>query len=438
MTYLTAASKPTLVRGQLDHDKKAVAKPEYRFLVISLLIYLWGSELYNFFPISPNVISGILVVCALFAIYLMNLSHGRVLIIAACGLMVLYTIAKAEDIVENFNSSLRIVTLLMVFWLIADQNGLSHLGTALDSYPRIMAISVFALNALTLVELAMPSCYVSGFEKGGWGDGSFFVGFTNWPHTVASNTIFLLSLNIIRLLNTDFKSIELLYIAVPTLAVLQSGARVYLVPLCVLIVFYYIFKLKANNIKSRWLTFVVLILGLCFAFMNTGMLDKFAATTEGISVGGDDFLSAFTNSRTTMWDNLRAIFIEGNLLEKIFGYAFDYAEARMKVGAHNDVLYMLVSTGVTGCVLYCLTILGALRGLWRSLCKVSKGGCIIFSLVTIYVLFPILMNGLYNNPHLVFSNAIVFLIVFKGLSDEENPQKARMGIDSVVWSTDVK
>ena len=229
---ISAAARGRWGRG----EEEAHAKTEYKLLVLSLLVYLWGSELYNFFPFSPNIVSGVLVVCALALVYLKNLTHSRALMIVACGLMMLYTVAKAEDMAENFNAALRIVTLLMTFWLIADREALVDLSVAVESIHRAVFVTVLVLSALTLLELMLPSCYVSGLEKGGWGEGSFFVGFTRWPHTAASNTVFLFSLNLAYLLNCDFRPAELVLVAIPTLAVLQSGARVYLVPLGVLIV----------------------------------------------------------------------------------------------------------------------------------------------------------------------------------------------------------
>ena len=380
----------------------------YKVLVVSLLLYFIGSQLYTFFPVSPNVIIGILVVFSILLVFAFEGDYYRILMVCACALMILLSIVRSDNLGGNLSEGIRVISLIFMFVLITKKYACLEMLKAFDSLSRIIKLLVFLFTVLTYVELILPSCYTIGNVKGGWGDNAYFVGFTTSQHMAASNALLLLALVFVYFHKKNFSYLDFAFLMAPALAVLQSGARVYLIPLAAGFVLYYFFRLKGQRLSI--LIVPILLVGLVYLFLHTGMFAKFVAVSTGVNLENQGLAYSLTNSRTWMWENLISSFGEATLFDQVFGQGFNLSEDSIGKTAHNDLLFMLVSSGVLGLLVYCIAVLRALCSLWKHHLKDSQYGKIVWVSLALYVAAPILLNGLYNNPHLVFAVVVMFSV----------------------------
>ena len=118
-------------------------------------------------------------------------------------------------------------------------------------------------------------------------------------------------------------------------------------------------------------------------------------------------MAAITNFRSELWSCDIAYFLEQNPLRMIFGNGFSFVrdlhEQRLnaRLWSHNDITYLLLASGLLGLGIYISMIGRSAVQFFR-----RKGNFLYFAAM---VLFPLLVNGFYIYPHLVWAYFIMIV-----------------------------
>ena len=180
-----------------------------------------------------------------------------------------------------------------------------------------------------------------------WGEGTYFKSFSNGEHRFASTAILITVLALYMLLKYKKKK-YLLYLAIPTISILMTGARTYLIVLVgALFIFLY------ERIDNKFYLYLsVILFGIIAYFLI--LLTPMGAKMQFVSTNAHstDVLNALTSNRVSFWTLQILSFSKEGWLKQIFGAGFNFVYDVSNLWAHNDFINILLSFGIVGVVEY--------------------------------------------------------------------------------------
>lgn len=281
------------------------------------------------------------------------------------GLFLLYIAKNSNTFKQKIKENINFIKLIIVFW-----------------------------NILVFISLFFKSSY-----RFIWGD-FYFVSFSNdIPHRFASSCTFILILISVWLKEAKKENrlnhikIYLLCI-LPTVSVLLSGARIYLIVLCLVLISIYYNECKSS--KFFWMSLIPIGLVSIFIILISPMGDKIVTVLGNKYV--KDLLSAFTSGRSEFWVYDLRYFFKSNIYFQLFGngvsfiFNVNHAAIGMDIYAHNDFINILLSYGYIGLILYFIVIFYTIKSFFNNEKIQSK----LFSLILFGVFFSCaFLNGFY-------------------------------------------
>lgn len=379
-------------------------------LIKCFVLYMFSVFFYNLIPFSATLVIGLFIVLILFVKLIQKTTTRRVLLLFYLVFMLLYTSFVTDNLTENFSDFVRISTVFLLIYCMSDSKISKNIIEALINNTKLIRRTSQIVSLITTVMLIMPSCYA---VEASWGENNrYFLGFAPSLHVTASCMCLCMAMYLFSFQGRKFETREIFFLLSPIVAILQSGARIYLICAAGILFLYYYFRLKDKQIKYVLIPLAIIIGG--YILLNSNIMNKFLFTQEGYAPSDFSTIDRFTSGRTVFWMRDIVAFNNSNIIEKLFGHGFTYILSVSGHTGHNDVLHMLLGIGFIGCSLYVGIFIKAISFSLRKLrCKGFSRAFIVAIGVglILYIFSPMIVNGLFGYQHLLYSIAIMLAYV---------------------------
>ena len=249
-----------------------------------------------------------------------------------------------------------------------------------------------------------------GYELN-WDGTKYFVGLCFSQHTMASLCCLIVSLILfISKTENKFCILHCIMLCIPTYAILESGARVFLIP--ILICWYLFFHFAIKSKLYRRILYVACIVLSFFVLLNTSMINKFIYALGNSQ--SNNLISSFTSGRSEFWKYDIEYYFSANCLEWFLGtsfsdvYAVNMQTLNLDIWAHNDIIHLLIGGGIVGVICYSFLIFR----LFNSMREYRIGGIVYISMI-LYLVIPMLLNGFFIYQHFVYSFIILYFVTIQ-------------------------
>lgn len=388
----------------------------YRVLVYTLICFSFTTLTYQLWPSSffINRIIGVLIIAELGCIIIKNFRRKDLIFTVCIMMSALVSLVLAKDILKSINDMIYWVVTSFLLWKICDDKISDKLYYELTKSRRFMILIIVVNNILILIGFFLPSCYTTVWE------GQYYVGFAYSSHSLSCGICIVLSLTLTTLKDKTLKTYHSLYLIPGTLAIMQSGARTFIISLLVIWIIFYRDFLKLKFIKI--LLVPIGIIGATYLFMNSEMMNKMVYTYNNVYTSTNT-VASFTSGRTEFWAIDLGAFLNFNIFNKLFGNGFDYVYYvnktmySLEIWAHNDLLDLLLSVGLFGTIIY-IKIFMRLIAKIRSTIKAKLDQYLLI----MYIVLITLLNGLFLYQHYLYSFIILFVLL-TGTSQKKIEEK---------------
>ena len=397
--------------------------PIFVLLVIVFLVTALTYDLYGNFRI--NLVIGMLF--SLVVLYYLTFhcnklrfifSYFSFILFILCSLPLLLSKTDFFIFIGLRDSFLFLFTCLLLI-CIQDKKFIHNLFISFQKYAITLFTFLILLDFFLLLCLFLDNCYEDVWA---W-KGRYFCGFSYSPHALASAICLLSSLKLLCLRNFKLHSLLLL---IPFLfdyfLILQTGARVFVIPALLILFLYLYYSLHSKNKLMTVLTSIFCTMCLVVITLNSNFSSKMKALdTSGVfHESSIDQTSNLNNSAYSIIDSLSSgrllfakknleAFVESDIFNCLFGNGFNFAyivnsQYIASIWAHNDFVSVLISAGVLGLTAYLVITLKVFLTI-----KTNK---ILLTTLFIYFFFPALLNGFYMYQTFLFSFVILYLFIY--------------------------
>ena len=368
---------------------------------MAMVVFCFSTLTYSFWP-PINRILAISIIAALGLNYVNKIRGKEVLLLLGMLCVFVCSLLTMEDTVQNVEDWLYWVITCMFLLLLGRKDFVARMAEETDSLRKFVLWIIILSNVVLVVGLNTPGCYINTRV------GVYFQGFAYSEHSLCSASCLLLVLILLYYRGKRASIMQTLLMIIPSMAILDSGARTFLVPLIVIWVIYYVDFVKSK--VTKMMLFPVAIGILLVVFANSSMLQKFINTSESVYIS-DDTMAAMSSGRLDFWKLDIEAYWDLNFFSKILGKGFDYVYKinmdgyGMRIWAHNDIIDLLLSAGLLGVTIYLVVFTSLVKNIYR----MRHGGIKKF-LLALFVILPMLLNGLFIYQHYLYS--FVFLFVY--------------------------
>lgn len=358
--------------------------------------------------VAINKVIGAFIVISAFSICVKHMKKLHFILSMILFFSLIFSLFESKNMVQDITEWIYFLGTFFVLLLLLNENGFTLIIDNIKNKIWIISKVVIICCCLILVLMLTGVGYISK-----WGEGRYFIGLCNEAHTMASVACLIMSFILFRCkIIKKNRLFFLLLSLIPIYAILETGARIFLLPALLYMVL--IIRTCISNKWTRLITYVIGGVVVIFLSLQTSMVEKFfyAFNTE-YSTG---VLDAFTSGRSRFWKADLVSYFDGNMYQLLFGKSFsDVFLVNEKlfgiaIGSHNDIIYLLHGTGILGTVVYSYIIIKILAVLKR---RIRKNG--VWLLCCLYMLIPMLMNGFFTYQHYVYS----FVILYASVSVEK-------------------
>lgn len=378
----------------------------YKTLIYLLTMYMFTTLTYTLWSQitkSPNKIIGLLIFCNILIIYFNNITLKKIMIFFLTFSVVMIAILQTSNKNSYISDGIYFIITIFLLTELNNKYFIKKLLSSLRQSQTFIRFVIILCNIFLCIGFFDIKCYNSSL----W-EGSYYIGYTNASHTMASGVCLLLSfsLYIIR----DKKNIRTFILLIPgIIAILKSGARTFLIPLMVICYFFYIYNIKKSLLKIILLPLALFIIS--YILLQSSMIDKILFSINN-KVGNMGFMGRFTNGRTVFWLVDLLAFQDYNFIQKLLGNGLDFVYILNKkffnlaIWAHNDIINCLLSFGIIGTCIYIYTIFIICKNILRY----QKNNIFIKISLLIYIIIPALLNGFYPYQHYFYSFFVLFIL----------------------------
>ena len=379
----------------------------YSTLVSLMAIYMFTTLTYTLWPVSsPNKIIGFLIFFNALYIYCMNLTKKKVMILLISMSVVSWALINTNNLFSYISDGIYFLIAILLLTEIDNEFSKNQLMSALNNSEKIIKALVFLCNIILCVGFFDAKCY----DSSQW-DGSYFIGYTNSSHTMASGACLLLIFTLYAIRNKK-KIGAFIYFVPSIIAILQSGARTFLIPIVIVCLFFYVYHIRKFSIKLLVLPLAMIC--ATYIFLNSSMIEKFTFSVNN-QYTDMNFLGKLTNGRTAFWVVDLLEFSKYNIFQKLLGNGFHFVYQvnkeyfNLAIWAHNDFINCLLSVGLVGTLIYIYTLICV----GKKIIKMPKNHIVIKLLLLLYMLLPALLNGFYTYQHYFYSFIILVILYEK-------------------------
>lgn len=369
----------------------------FTFTITTLMQRLLGS-----FSINTIIGGGIafLIICICFTHFQLRQAY-MIILSMTCFFIALF---QASSFATEIREWIYYITTILLLDILSKEDNLVQIGRSLCRFYKIIRIIV---NFTCLLLAVLLICGIGYQEK--WGEGSYFIGLCNEPHTMASVCCLLLALIVLYYKKFAKNRLWYAFIAlIPIFAIFQTGARVFLIPAAIYMVM--IINDSVYHPLTRFVIYAVSLIAFVFFILQSSMANKFIYAFD--TRWSDSLLDTFTSGRSEIWATDINKYLSGNFFQLLVGSSFSQMYEvnnlmlNLNIGSHNDIIGLLNGTGLIGTTQYIFILCLLFRKIHLSLKnKWDKVLCIC------YVLFPLLLNGFYTYQHYVYSFFVLFILI---------------------------
>ena len=379
----------------------------YTTLVSLMAIYMFTTLTYTLWPVnSPNKIIGFLVFFNVLCVYCMHLTKKKIVILLISMSVVVWSFINTINMFSYISDGIYFLIAILLLMEIDNEFSKKQLISALNDSEKIIKILVIVCDIILCIGFFDAKCY----DSSQW-DGSYFIGYTNSSHTVASGACLLLIFTLYVIRNKK-KTGAFIYFIPSIIAILQSGARTFLIPIVIVCFFFYVYHIKKISIKL--IVFPLALVSSMYIFLNSSMVEKFVFSVNN-QYTDMNFLGKLTNGRTAFWWVDLLEFSKYNIVQKLLGNGFHFVYMvnkeffNLAIWAHNDFINCLLSVGFIGTLVYIYTLFCV----GKKIIKMPKKHVMIKLLLLLYMLLPAVLNGFYTYQHYFYSFIILVILYEK-------------------------
>jgi O-antigen ligase len=388
-------------------DERLSQVNKYIFLIWTLFAFMLSTIVQTLLPFSLNRVLALFIITAVGVYTYLQMTWRDFIVVLYCLFILASTYLISQDKLTNFSDAVYLITAILILNFIQKQNVLEELRQTIRRMDIAVEAVIIVCEIILLISLMDKNCYSAA-----WGGGKYFLGFCASEHTLASSCSLLLSLILASTVGKTVKWTHMLLMAVPSVCIMASGARTFIIPLLIGLYVYFRRNVKNNVIKLFLLAGA--FTALWYLFLHSNMYAKIQYT---LNYNRNDILGSLTSGRTNFWAIDLHDFISGDFLQILVGKGFDYvyrlnsAQAGMAIWAHNDIINLLLSVGIIGTAFYCAVLIRFIR-----LCSKSIFSAMERFLFFLYIFFPMMVNGFYSYPHYLYS--VIFLACYVSTGSE--------------------
>ena len=387
-----------------DAEKNTSNDAIVSLLVALVLAYTVFAMIQGLISFSMNRVVGAFIILVLFYDFLKHLTGPKV--IAACVICISAVLCLgifSTDRSRDFEFFTYLSCTLPFLSYIARITTVQDVRFALRRWRTPIAICLVLCTLLAAYALITRTGYVKS-----WGGDSYFAGFANGEHTMASIACLLMAVAFFSFKDGGFGKLPTLVVfAVFTWAAFETGARTFLIPVVILWV------LLVNDesiVKQRWLRnalMTLLVFAAVFVFTSSSMATKFDYISAFASTSNKGEVDSFTSGRLDYWRVDLAGFFNSAPLNQLFGNSASFVHALndqvflMPIWAHDDFVMILCSAGYAGLLVYLGTLVVFFKNVKPLVCRWQ------YWLLLVYVFFPAVVNGFYGYQHLMCSSMLL-------------------------------
>ncbi len=387
-------------------------------LIFSICLYTiatLGNSLISFIPLSRLL--GALIALIIVALMLHKLSKKYLIVLMCVGFILMYSSLVAIDLSISVKDAVWYIVTILFVCCASRTSFFTRFQSAFFSNKLFIKPTIIISNIILLVAIFSPSSYSN---DSGWGEGeSYFIGFAENGHTLASCCCLLLTLVLAHYKGQKINLIECLLLIPAIYGIMFSGARTFVIPVVVLLIIYVIKKIK--NPVHRIVVVILVMSIFVVVLLNSSMMSKFEFTLNNQYAA--DLMDSLTNGRSLFWKYDIDAFLSYSPIAKLFGQGFDHvyfvnkANVGLAIWAHNDIINNLLSTGIFGSILYLYVWFSFVyKIILKKENKIEFASKVLF---VIYIFGPMFINGLFAYQHYVYSCLILAIILFNKPKQKE-------------------
>ncbi len=372
---------------------------KYDVIVLLIGLYSFTTLTQSLYPVSANRI----VVACIAVLMLVSKSKKKsdLLLFLYLALALFSSIILAQNFRSNLSDFIYFAVAIIQ---LSCFSGLGNWENFYNAYKKLY----FLLNKIVFIDLIViiaaffcPTSYVQH-----WGEGVYLYGFTESAHAMASSCCLSMSMMMLTLIERKFSLFYFALFGFYGIVVLKTGARVFIIPVAILL--YYYIQQKIANKKIQLGVYIMTAAAFIIFFINSSMMQKFIYAFND-PYNNYSILASLTSRRSAFWLIDLKDFIASGITKMFIGHGFDYIYALnlkmigMEIWAHNDFINILIAAGLLGLFIYIFYLLKVMRVAFKWNSRINK------ILILIYVMFPALMNGFYPYYH-YFSSFFFFML----------------------------
>lgn len=372
--------------------KKTVNIYDFVCLIFALfsVITLSYTLIDRFMPVN-RILGGFLFIL-LFFLYVPRLNIREIVILCIALFLFFRNLMLTETyLAESIENSIYWVGTIMLLTKLSNNDNYLLLTEAFRRKSRLIRITILFDEVIVIAGFFVDSCYVTK-----WG-GVYYRGFAISSHTLCCGCCLGMCLSLLLMGRIQNCFIRIALFVPFTIAILQSGARTYFIPiLCLYYVAYKLFFQKTTDKIALIPIWIIAGIGI----FSSKLIEKILHPNISPILTG---IGKFTNGRTVFWLLDLKKFGESSFLNILlgngFGFSFRVNTSKHWIGiwSHNDFLEVLISAGILGLLLYVYVIIRFLLML-----KKKIEGKVWLSII-LYFLFVAVINGVFTYPHYLFS-----------------------------------
>ena len=378
---------------------------KYGLLTSLMVIFTFTTLSYTLWPISsPNRIVGMLIFVAMLIIFLNKLDRKKAILLLICFMMTVWTVLNATQLSRNLTDAIYWVITILMLYDLSDSTFRDKINRELYKSKPIIKLVILICNALLCVGFFDPRCY----DTERWVD-RYYIGYTNAAHTLCAGVCLLLVLTLIILRYEKPSIFKFIYFLPGILAIMQSGARIYLIPLIVICCVFYLKYIGSISLKIVLIPVVFIV--AIYVFLNSGMFNKFIFVNDNQYISSDA-IAQLTSGRTEFWGIDILAFFQLSPIYKLMGIGFDYVYQinkqlyGLEIWAHNDIIDCLLSVGILGTIVYMIPVVSVIKSMFKEI-----RGVVVPGLLLLYIIAPMLLNGFFGYQHFLYSYVLLTVLL---------------------------
>ena len=382
----------------------------FDMFLFSIIMYAMAIFFYtlipNFLPLTKII--GLINVLSLIIIYFRAIKKKDLIILFFIFTIDIFAIVNSNNFSKSFEHLAGITSTLLIINKICDKSFRKKMYESFLKNDKIIFNLMKIVSIIVLISLFNPKCYQVVL-----GD-KVFVAFNDGAHAACSAVCLFLSLFSLSIARGNKKIFNYIYISPFLIAILQTGARSYLI--ITVAILFILYETDIKKYKYRYILIFIAGIILLKFFISSNTFNKFIVAGNNQYVSSNKW-EALTSGRLIWWRiDLNDFFENFNFLQKFIGVGYDYVyklnlnKYGLEIWAHNDFIQLLLSVGIWGFTGYIIVLIRFFKVAYITFKSKSKFLSLLCTvLFSIIVLWQAVMNGFYVSQGYVFSVVLLFL-----------------------------